>query len=152
MSIREGFIYNDPPTIDFTLDDYVPYYHGSEKFARSINGNGFDKLKVGDYLKINLDRISSISSVTIHYGHDDLLKIVEKSSISNSTDVISSGSSNSIIISPNAVDVMNSPAAMNIARQMSKMVDETGKEFEFKIEETTINGKKLTYSLICRNN
>jgi len=68
--------------------------------------------------------------------------------VSSSTNVISSsGSSSNMVISPIAVNAINNPGAMDIARGMSRMVDETGKEFEFKIEDP---GSKFNYSLICR--
>jgi len=44
------------------------------------------------------------------------------------------------------VDAIRTPEAMNLAHRMPEMVDATGKEFEFKIEEKG----KISYSLICR--
>lgn len=65
----------------------------------------------------------------------------------SSTNMITTrGSSSDIVISPSAVNAMNSPNAMDLARRMSEMVDATGKEYEFKIEDSG----GLKYSLICR--
>jgi len=61
------------------------------------------------------------------------------------------GSSSNVVVSPSTVvDFMNSPKAIELARGMSRMVEETGKSFEYKIEMPTKDGETISHSLICR--
>jgi len=82
----------------------------------------------------------------INYGIDGLVRKVD-----SSTNIITaSGSSSNIIVSPSAANFVSSQDGLNLARGMSRMVDETGKNFEYKIEIENKDGKKISHSLICR--
>ena len=149
----------------------LDYRDGKMSVITCRNTYPFNAYQAGDWIEIDLDwvrsrnygeqTVESNSEVvrfylpspnrnpnapvptTTNFGH-----LVPSSS---STNVISSsGSSSELVISPGAVSAMNSPGAMEIARRMSQMVDETGKEYEYKIEVEAKDGKKISHSLICR--
>jgi hypothetical protein len=71
--------------------------------------------------------------------------------VDSPTNIIATrGSFSDIVVSSSAVDVIKNPRTMEIAREMSRMVDETGKNWEYKIEVENKDGKKISHSLICR--
>jgi len=125
--------------LDF--EEYLEYKNCSRKYISVWNSLPFTSYKVGDWVEIDLDKISCENGPGL-FGINTVRKV------SSSTNVITTrGSSSNIVISPSAVNAMNSPNAMDLARRMSEMVDATGKEYEFKIEDPN---SKLNYSLICR--
>jgi len=105
----------------------------------------FNTWKEGDCIEIDNDKTRYRSW---RDAFDDT-SIVRK--VSPSTNVITTrGSSSDIVVSSNAVNYMKSPEAMEMAHRMSQMVDETGKNWEYKIEVENKDGKKISHSLICR--
>ncbi|CAG8577192.1 7685_t:CDS:10, partial [Ambispora gerdemannii] len=104
------------------------------------NRHPFNSYRAGDYIEVDCSRTRS-------YGRRrpiDNENILRKVGSSSSTNIITTrGSSSDIVISSGAVSAMNSPNAMNLARRMSEMVDATGKEYEFKIEDPTLNKKEV---------
>jgi len=97
---------------------------------------------MGDKIEINNYR-------TKYYGasHDfNDSDIVRRTTSTNI--ITSSGSSSDVVISSSVVNAMGSSRTMELARHMSRMVDENDKEYELKIEDST--NTRFTYSLICR--
>lgn len=125
----------------FDLDGWAECSDVNTNCIWCVNTYPYNTFKLGDKIEIDNDRIKYYSA---YHDFNDL-DIVRKYSPSNI--ITTRGSSSDIIISPNAVNAMNSPNAMDLARRMSEMVDATGKEYEFKIEDPS---SKLNYSLICR--
>jgi len=100
-------------------------------------------ISVGEEIEIELDYCYRESGTGEVYDNENIIR-----RFGSSTNVITSrGSSSNLVISSSAVNSMNSPNSMEVARRLSEMVDATGKEYEFKIEDP---GSKFTYSLICR--
>jgi len=111
--------------------------------------SSINNYQIGDYLEINIDEtINRNGQHAIPMNLPEAKNVVRKFGSSSSTNIITTrGSSSDIVISPGAVNAMKSPRTMEIAREMSRIVDETGKEVEFKIEDANSN---LKYSLILR--
>jgi len=125
------------------------YADYTENILRAPDDNGAYRFEIGDELEIEMDELRNTMSGALYASYATFNKLVNRVSKSaSSTNVITTrGSSSNMVISPGALNAMNSPNAMEIARRLSEMVDATGKEYEFKIEDP---GSKFTYSLICR--
>jgi len=145
-------IYSD--YAEFGLDDYV-VYNGGEKSKRirlmfDDKNYSINNYQIGGYLEINTDKtIDCYWACAFPINLSETQKnIVRKFGSSSSTNVITArGSSSDIVISPSVVNAMGSSQTTELARYMSRMVDENDKEYEFKIED---NNTRYTYSLICR--
>jgi hypothetical protein len=98
-------------------------------------------------LEIDLDKICHL-----YHGLDvddsDIVRRVSSMVVPGNNVITTQGSSSDIVISPSVVNVMGSSRTMELARHMSRMVDENDKEYELKIEDNT--NTRFTYSLICR--
>ena len=90
--------------------------------VRMRNRHPFNTYRVGEYLRIDLDKTSCQPSISVIFDDDMVRKVSSPTNIINS-----SGSSSDIVVSPSAVNYMKSPEAMEMAHRMSRMVDETGK-------------------------
>jgi len=105
----------------------------------------FDTWQVGDYIEVDLDK-------SVNCNHCSIINdtsIVRKVSSSSSTNIVTTrGSSSDIVISSGLANAMGSSETMELARHMSRMVDENNKEYELKIEDNS--NKRFSYSLICR--
>jgi len=137
-------------SITFNLDRGVPYtYNGyfiMPCYIFCVDCHPFNTYQVGDYLEIDIEKTVNYSS---RNNFNDT-SIVRK--FGSSTNVITtSGSSSDVVVSPSAVNYMKSQEARELAREMSRMVDDTGKEVEYKIEVQNKDGKKISHSLILRN-
>jgi len=135
--------------VKYGLDNHVTYKERKENHIFMFDRFPFNNCQIEDYLEIDIDRTINFSS---WHGFSDLPSvegIVKSEKMSASTNIItSSGSSSDIVISPSVVSAMGSSQATELARYMSRMVDETDKEFELKIEDNS--NARFTYSLICR--
>jgi len=101
----------------------------------------FTSYSAGEEIEIELDYCYRGNGEV--YDNENIIR-----RFGSSTNVITTrGSSSNVVISPGAVNAMNSPNSMEVARRLSEMVDATGKEYEFKIEDAS---SKFNYSLICR--
>ena len=103
-----------------------------------------------DYIEIDLDTLNYWGYFCDFKDTSAIRKLGSSNEIVPRNIISASGSSSDIIISPSAVNAMKSPRTMEIAREMSRMVDETGKNWEYKIEVENKDGKKISHSLICR--
>ncbi|CAJ0845049.1 7991_t:CDS:10 [Entrophospora sp. SA101] len=90
----------------------------------------------------------------VYYGYGVVRKLGESStaivpSSSSSTNIITTrGSSSNIVISPSLANAMGSSETMELARHMSRMVDENDKEYELKIEDNKDGGKRGVFTPI----
>jgi len=138
--------------IMFELKDYAdhPKGHKVMGWVYCRNHYPYNNYKEGDWLEIDLDRIGDKNDVNIFDDTSIVRKLGEVVSSSSTNVITTRGSSSNIVISPSAVNYMKSPEAMEMAHRMSRMVDETGKNWEYKIEVENKDGKKISHSLICR--
>lgn len=106
----------------------------------------FNTWEEGDYIEIDNDKTRYESPYEVF----DDTSIVRK--VSSSTNIVTTrGSSSDIVISPSAVEYMKSQEARELAREMSRMVDDNpGKEVEYKIQVENKDGRKISHSLIMR--
>jgi len=133
------------------LDNDVNYLNNTvSPSIRCANAHPYKTYLIGDQIEINnyITRYYK-STADVYFSNND--NIIRKL-LSSVNTVSASGSSSDISISPSAVNAMKSPGTMEIAREMSRMVDETGKNWEYKIEVASQDGKTISHSLICRKN
>jgi len=147
-------------TINFKLESYNYYWArrivagekidpllGSTYTITCENGHHIDNCRVGDYLEVDVDKVIALGE---QYRFFDA-SMVRKFGSSSSTNIVSTRASSDIVVSSSAVNYMKSQEARELAREMSRMVDDNpGKEVEYKIQVENKDGKKLSHSLIMR--
>lgn len=133
----------------FQLNGFVDFIDEKDDFIFCTYTFPYNALEIGDYIEIDIDRTKYMEQKTTFNDTSIVRKFGSSAAVpSSSTNIITSrGSSSDIVISPSVVSTMGSSQAAEIARHMSRMVDENDKEYEFKIED---NNTRFTYSLICR--
>ncbi|CAG8499535.1 5973_t:CDS:2, partial [Ambispora gerdemannii] len=100
-------------------------YEKSNNISLYLDGS------ISDYVEIDNDETKYYSS-----GHDfNDISIIRKVTTTNI--ITTRGSSSDIVISSGLVNAMGSSRTMELARHMSRMVDENDKEYELKIEDNT---------------
>ena len=117
--------------------------HGFLTYLKCPTTYPFNTWKEGDYIEIDNDK-------TKYKSAHDFCDTSMARKVTSTNVITTCGSFSDIVISPSAVNAMKSPRTMEIAREMSRMVDETGKNWEYKIEVENKDGKKISHSLICR--
>jgi len=142
--------------IRFSLDKCVKYENGERYFIDCKVVSPYTEILESDYLEINLE-LTKFYPTHHSFNDTDIVRQYSWSGVasnsSSSTNIISAhGSSSNIIVSPSAANFIASQDGLNLARGMSRMVDETGKNWEYKIEVENKDGKKISHSLICRKN
>jgi len=129
----------------FSLDKLM-YYEGEPGlFINCADSPPFNTWQVGDCLEIDWDLTRQIKKFSVFSDTSMVSKVTP-------TNVITTrGSSSDIVVSSSAVNYMKSQEARELAREMSRMVDDNpGKEVEYKIQVENKDGRKISHSLIMR--
>lgn len=144
----------NPRSVIVRIDGDIYYRDGRKSTIWFPNSAPCSSYRIGDLLEVDLDEICRFFH-TAEIVSDDNGRIVRRIDdggvvrrVSSTNIITTRGSSSDIVISPGVVNAMGSSRTMELARHMSRMVDENDKEYELKIEDNT--NSRFTYSLICR--